>query len=168
MPTVQFTWHIGRDIIIIRPPLQYNILYKTHKSQEEWGERKTGSHSSLEYSQKPFFIISLFSPKTGRTFTFTRHKRMWPDIYICRELIHIFDDDSEKYSGPHSDSQVKDQWWCVMMGLGHFTLWCLSLFQLPKLSPLLHHYSRDSHTQGWLNDLQASIKWFLSQRKSVN
>ena len=121
------------------------------------GREKNG----IPYSQNEFLIISLFPPNTRENIHPTPED-------ICRELIHIFDDDSQNYSGPHSDSQVKDQWWCVMMGLGHFTLWCLSLFQLPKLSPLLHHCSRDSHTQGWLNDLQASIKWFLSKRKPVS
>ena len=71
------------------------------------GREKNGIPFFVRNSQNPFIIKSLFSPKTGRTFTFTPHQKMRPDI--CRELIHIFDDDSEKYSGPHSDSQVKDQ-----------------------------------------------------------
>ena len=163
MPTVQFTWHIGMDIIIIMPPLQYNILYKTPKiwggdmgndiHRENWLE----SYASIpdwpltrsDYQMKArvlvWSVIVVWSVvgQTTTSFYLTTNNLphslledaawcyiCWPDPALpCPALMawcYIW--------GAGAESPVKGQWWCVMMGLHHFTLWCLSLFQLAKLN----------------------------------
>ena len=119
MPTVQFTWHIG---ISSSSWHHYNTISCTkHKISGAVGrlDSKFLYNVPKSLSSHNYFPLILGTIPRGQQ----RDIYIWSDIY----------EGSEDYSG--AQSQVKAQWGRVMMGLRHFTLFCLSLFQLAKLSP---------------------------------